>query len=46
MSLTVVIEKNDRGYASAVRVVLLVIILAINLIQLGATGAFKKEATR
>ena len=40
------IEKNNLGYASAVGVVLLVIILAINLIQLAATGAFKKEATR
>jgi len=40
------IEKNDLGYASAVGVVLLVIILAINLVQLGATGALKKEATR
>ncbi|MBO3664640.1 carbohydrate ABC transporter permease [Microbacterium stercoris] len=40
------IEKNDLGYASAVGVVLLVVILAINLVQLGATGAFKKEATR
>lgn len=37
------IEKNDMGYASAVGVVLLVIALAINTIQLIATGTFKKE---
>lgn len=37
------IEKNDMGYASAVGVVLLVIALAINVIQLIATGTFKKE---
>ena len=38
------IEKNDLGYASAVGVVLLVIVLAINLVQLTATGTLKKEA--
>ncbi|MDR0285976.1 MAG: sugar ABC transporter permease [Propionibacteriaceae bacterium] len=37
------IEKNDMGYASAVGVVLLVLVLTINLIQLTATGTFKKE---
>lgn len=37
------IEKNDMGYASAVGVVLLVIVLVINMIQLTATGTFKKE---
>ena len=37
------IEKNDMGYASAVGVVLLVIVLAINITQLVATGTFKKE---
>lgn len=37
------IEKNDMGYASAVGVVLLVIVLAINLVQLTLTGTFKKE---
>ncbi|MHA6512574.1 carbohydrate ABC transporter permease [Tessaracoccus sp. Z1128] len=37
------IEKNDLGYASAVGVVLLVIVLAINIPQLIATGTFKKE---
>ncbi len=36
------IEKNNMGYASAVGVVLLVIVLAINLIQLTLTGTFKK----
>ena len=37
------IEKKDMGYASAVGVVLLVIVLAINITQLVATGTFKKE---
>lgn len=37
------IEKNDLGYASAVGVVLLVLVLAINIPQLIATGTFKKE---
>ena len=37
------IEKNDMGYASAVGVVLLVIVLGINLVQLNLTGTFKKE---
>ena len=37
------IEKNDMGYACAVGMVLLVIALAINIIQLVATGTFKKE---
>ncbi|ACZ29448.1 binding-protein-dependent transport systems inner membrane component [Xylanimonas cellulosilytica DSM 15894] len=40
------IEKNDLGYASAVGVVLLVVILAINLTQLSFNGMFRKEATR
>lgn len=38
------IEKNDLGYASAVGVVLLVVILVINLTQLALSGTFKKEA--
>lgn len=38
------VDKNDLGYASAVGVVLLVIILAINLTQLSLSGLFKKEA--
>lgn len=37
------IEKNDLGYASAVGVVLLVLVLAINIPQLIATGTFKRE---
>lgn len=37
------IEKNQMGYASAVGLVLLVIALIINMIQLIATGTFKKE---
>lgn len=37
------IERNDMGYASAVGVVLLVIVLAVNVIQLTATGTFRKE---
>lgn len=37
------IEKNDLGYASAVGVVLLLLVLAINIPQLIATGTFKKE---
>jgi len=37
------IEKNDMGYACAVGVVLMIIALAINIVQLMATGTFKKE---
>lgn len=37
------IEKNQMGYASAVGLVLLAIALLINMIQLVATGTFKKE---
>ena len=37
------IEKNDLGYACAVGMVLMVIALAINTVQLIATGTFKKE---
>ena len=37
------IEKNDMGYACAVGVVLMIIALAINIVQLVATGTFKKE---
>ncbi|MDR0959926.1 MAG: sugar ABC transporter permease [Propionibacteriaceae bacterium] len=40
------IQENDLGFASAVGVVLLVIVLAINITQLVATGTFKKERTR
>ena len=38
------IEENDLGYASAVGVVLLVVIMAINLTYLTLTGTFKKES--
>ena len=37
------IEKNDLGYASAVGVVLLLLVLAINVPQLIANGTFKRE---
>ena len=37
------IEKNDLGYACAVGMVLLIIALIINMVQLIATGTFKKE---
>ena len=40
------IEENDLGFASAVGVVLLVLIMAINLAFLTLTGTFKKEASR
>jgi arabinosaccharide transport system permease protein len=40
------IQENDLGFASAVGVVLLVIVLAINITQLVATGTFKKEHSR
>src|SRR5690606_30595128 len=40
------IEENDLGFASAVGVVLLVVILAINLTQLTLSGTFRKEADR
>jgi arabinosaccharide transport system permease protein len=40
------IEENDLGFASAVGVVLLVLIMAINLTYLTLSGTFKKEATR
>lgn len=37
------IEKRAMGYASAVGIVLLIIVMAINLVQLKATGTFDKE---
>lgn len=37
------IEKNAMGYASAVGIVLLIIIMVVNLIQLTASGMFKEE---
>ncbi len=40
------IEKNAMGYASAVGIVLLLTVLAINLAQLYLTGFFRKEEQR
>jgi len=40
------IQDNDLGFASAVGVVLLVLVLVINLAQLTATGTFRKESAR
>lgn len=40
------IQENDLGFASAVGVVLLLLVLTINLTQLAATGTFKKESAR
>lgn len=40
------IEENDLGYASAVGVVLLVVIMTINLTYLKLTGTFAKEESR
>jgi arabinosaccharide transport system permease protein len=40
------IQENDLGFASAVGVVLLVLVLVINLTQLTATGTFRKESAR
>lgn len=37
------IEKRAMGYACAVGLILLIIVMIINLIQLTATGTFKKE---
>lgn len=37
------IEKRAIGYACAVGLVLLIVIMAVNLIQLKATGTFEKE---
>lgn len=40
------IQENDLGFASAVGVVLLLLVLVINLTQLTATGTFRKESSR
>lgn len=37
------IEKRAMGYACAVGLVLLIIVMIVNMIQLAATGTFKKE---
>ena len=38
------IEKQAMGYACAVGITLLIIVMVINMIQLKATGTFSKEA--
>ena len=38
------IEENDLGFASAVGVVLLVVVMSINISYLVASGTFRKEA--
>lgn len=38
------IEENDLGFASAVGVVLLVVVMTLNIAYLAASGTFKKEA--
>lgn len=40
------IEENDLGFASAVGVVLVVVIMSINLTYLTLAGTFKQEASR
>ncbi|HIZ38048.1 MAG TPA: sugar ABC transporter permease [Candidatus Ruania gallistercoris] len=40
------VEENDLGFASAVGVVLLVVIMAINITNLTLSGTFKKEEVR
>lgn len=40
------IEQNDLGFASAVGIVLLVVVMAINITQLTLSGTFKKENSR
>lgn len=37
------IEKRAMGYACAVGLILLIIVMAVNLVQLKATGTFNKE---
>lgn len=36
-------EENNMGYGSTIGIVLLVIVLLVNLLQLGVNGFFKKE---
>jgi arabinosaccharide transport system permease protein len=40
------IQQNDMGFASAVGVVLLLVVLIINITQLTMVGTFRKEAAR
>lgn len=37
------IQKNQMGYAAAVGIILLIIVMTINVIQLNAMGLFRKE---
>ena len=39
-------QRNDFGMGSAIGVVLLIIVLAVNLVQLNAMGLFRKEEDR
>lgn len=36
-------RQNDFGYASAVGIVLMILVLAVNLVQMTLNGSFKKE---
>lgn len=40
------IEQNDLGFASAVGIVLLVLVMTINITQLTLSGTFRKESVR
>ncbi|MFC7404101.1 carbohydrate ABC transporter permease [Georgenia alba] len=40
------VEENDLGFASAVGVVLLVVVMTINITNLTLSGTFRKEANR
>ncbi|WP_119696200.1 carbohydrate ABC transporter permease [Microbacterium halotolerans] len=40
------IQQNDMGFAAAVGVVLLAVVLTINITQLALTGTFRKEEAR
>ncbi|GEL46568.1 L-arabinose transport system permease protein AraP [Cellulomonas hominis] len=40
------IEQNDLGFASAVGIVLLVVVMTINITQLTLSGTFRKENVR
>jgi len=37
------VEKRALGYACAVGIILLVVVMAVNLVQLKATGALKER---
>jgi arabinosaccharide transport system permease protein len=40
------VEQNDLGFASAVGIVLLVLVMTINITQLTLSGTFRKESVR